>query len=68
MTDVKPWYESKTIWSSLIAILAAVGSVFGFNLDQESQMQMSEIALQLVTVVASVLAVFGRLSAKSIID
>ena len=63
MLDVKPWYASKTIWASLIAVATAMSPMFGITLDQSSQEQLSDIAVQLVTVAASLTAIFGRLSA-----
>lgn len=68
MNDTKPWYLSKTIWASLIAVAAAIGSVFGVELDQAAQADLSTVVLQLVTVTSSMMAVFGRLSATSRID
>ena len=68
MTDFKPWYASRTIWGSLIAVLAALGSAVGFELDTQSQAELADAALQIVTVAASLFAVLGRLNAKSMIE
>ena len=29
LENTKPWYLSRTIWASLVAILAAAGGLFG---------------------------------------
>ena len=68
MMDVKPWYLSKTIWSSLIAVLAAVLAAIGFEIDGAVQADLVELALQTVTVGASLFAVFGRLVATAEIE
>ena len=68
MMDVKPWYLSKTIWSSLIAVLAAVLAAVGFEIDGAVQADLVELALQTVTVGASLFAVFGRLVATAEIE
>jgi len=68
MIESKPWYYSKTIWASLIAILAALGSVLGISVDQETQVQLSEALVQIVTVLASLFAIVGRISATTRID
>jgi len=68
MIDSKPWYLSKTIWASLIAVSAAIGSAFGFDIDATAQEQLTAAATQLIAVAASLLAVFGRLTATSRID
>ena len=68
MNDFKPWYASRTIWGSIVALLAAVASAFGVEIDQQLQTSFVETALQLVAVGGSVLAVFGRISATTMID
>lgn len=68
MSNSKPWYFSKTIWASLIAILAAMGSVMGISVDEETQSQLSEAVVQVVTILASLFAIVGRISATSRIE
>lgn len=68
MKTIKPWYASKTIWGSLVAVVAAGASAFGLDIDLAAQAQLSDIALQLVTVGASLFAIFGRLSARTTIE
>ena len=68
MNDFKPWYASKTIWGSIVALLAAVASAFGVEIDQQMQTTFVETALQLVAVGGSVVAVFGRMTADTMID
>lgn len=68
MDDFKPWYTSKTIWGSIIALIAAVASAFGVEIDQHMQSTVVEAALQLVAIGGSILAVFGRMTATTKID
>ncbi len=68
MTEMKPWYTSKTIWGSLIAVSATAGSALGYDVDSQSQNQLADVALQIATVAGSLFAVFGRLSATSAIN
>ena len=68
MTNAKPWYLSRTIWASLVAIAAALSSAFGHAIDDGVQSQLTDAALQAVAVGASLIAVFGRLAATSIIE
>ncbi len=65
MKNVKPWYTSKTIWGSLIAMAAAVGSAFGFELDATLQQGLVDGILQIVSTAGSLLAIYGRFSATS---
>ncbi|NRB30289.1 MAG: hypothetical protein HRU27_06820 [Rhizobiaceae bacterium] len=68
MNDFKPWYASRTIWGSIIALLAAVASAFGVEIDQQMQTTFIESVLQLVAIGGSILAVFGRMTATTQID
>ncbi len=68
MTNSKPWYTSKTIWGSLIAMIAGIGSAFGFEIDPQSQAGLVDSILKLVSAAGSLLAVYGRFSATQPID
>lgn len=60
----KQWYMSKAIWGSIVAILASVIAMFGYSVPQE---EMTEIIVQIVTVVGAAIALYGRIVAtKSI--
>ncbi len=65
MKNAKPWYTSKTIWGSLIAMTAAVGSAFGFEFNANLQQGLVDGNLQIVAAAGSLLAIYGRLSATS---
>ncbi|MEL6504162.1 MAG: hypothetical protein AAFO61_06670 [Pseudomonadota bacterium] len=67
MIEEKNWYRSRTIWGSLIAVAAALGSLLGVEIDTDTQTVILEAALQLVTILGSIYAVFGRLSATKTI-
>lgn len=68
MNITKRWYESKTIWGSLVALLAAASPLLGINIDDQAQAALVEAATQLVAIGGSLFAVFGRFSATSLID
>lgn len=59
---------SRTIWASLVAVAAALSSAFGFTIDADTQVQLADAAMQIIAVGASLVAVFGRLAATTIID
>ncbi|MEM9734592.1 MAG: hypothetical protein AAF903_14055 [Pseudomonadota bacterium] len=67
MIEEKDWYRSRTIWGSLIAVAAALGSLIGVEIDADTQTVILEAVLQLVAVLGSIYAVFGRLSATKTI-
>jgi hypothetical protein len=63
MTDTKYWYQSKTVWGSLIAILASVLQADGFELDEGAQGDLAEGIVALAGAIGGLLALYGRLSA-----
>ncbi|MGI9365321.1 MAG: hypothetical protein ACR2O8_09075 [Rhizobiaceae bacterium] len=68
MNDVKPWYQSKTIWASIVSLVAVIAAAFGVNIDESMQTAFVEAALQFVAVGGALIAVIGRLSATSMIE
>ena len=63
MTHEKHWYESKTIWGSLIAVASSLTGTLGLSLDTGSQEEMAEAAVGLVGAMGAIVAIFGRVSA-----
>ncbi|MGB3389825.1 MAG: hypothetical protein WBA88_17785 [Pseudaminobacter sp.] len=65
MTANKPWYLSRTIWASLIAVLSAGGSLVGVPVDDADQAVLADTILQAVAALAGILAIVGRVTAVS---
>jgi hypothetical protein len=63
MSDTKYWYQSKTVWGSLIAILASVLHAGGFELDGNAQGDLADGIVALAGAIGGLLALYGRLSA-----
>ena len=63
----KMWYKSKTVWGSLIAILASVLQAAGVELGLDDQNQLADAAVTLAGTFGGLLALYGRLSASSVI-
>ena len=61
----KPWYLSRTIWASLVAVASGIAQVFGKDVDGSVQAHLVDTILQTLTVAASMVAVFGRLTATT---
>ena len=68
MTGSKTWYTSKTIWGSLIAMIAGIGGAFGLDLDPQTQVGLVDGVLKIVSAAGSLLAIYGRFSAIQPID
>lgn len=41
MNDSKPWYQSKTLWTNIIALVAAITGAFGLDLGLDAETQVS---------------------------
>lgn len=63
MNGLKPWYTSKTVLASLVAVGSMLLSAFGYSLDDSTQVALTEMLLQGVGIAASLFAIVGRLSA-----
>jgi len=59
MTE-KPWYKSKTIWGSIVAVLALAAGAFGYEVGPDAQ---AEIVTSLIGVVGGAFAIYGRIKA-----
>lgn len=68
MNDSKPWYLSRTIWASLVSMAGAVAGFAGLPADTLDQPAMTDALLQVVTAVAGLVAILGRLSATERIE
>lgn len=56
----KPWYKSKTIWGSIVAVLALIAGAFGYSVGPEAQ---EEIVTALIGIVGGGFAIYGRIKA-----
>jgi hypothetical protein len=68
MEDLKTWYQSKTVWGALIAVLASLLQAAGIHLDAGGQGQLVDSLVSLSGAVGGLVAVYGRLSAKKAVD
>ena len=60
MNDVKPWYQSKTIWGAIVSVLSLVVAAFGYTVAPEDQ-ELLALSLGAIGVAAgNVVAVYGR--------
>jgi hypothetical protein len=65
MVDVKPWYQSRTVWASVVAMLAAFCNLVGEPADVVADPALVDAALSVVTAVSGFVALVGRLVARS---
>jgi len=70
--EVKKWYQSKTIWASLISIIAIIYSfITGHHISSETQQAVTNNVYQIVSYIVAIAgaigAIIGRLKADKII-
>jgi hypothetical protein len=65
MTNTKAWWQSKTVWASLIAMMAGAGSLAGLHLDATLQDELATLITAAAEVAAGATALAGRVSADT---
>lgn len=64
MTDVKPWYLSRTIWASVVTLLVGIAGVAGVPVAGIDNAALTDTLLQAITAISGLVALLGRLSAR----
>ncbi|MDQ0454274.1 hypothetical protein [Rhizobium paknamense] len=67
MNETKPWYGSRAVWGALVAIAAGGLQVAGIDLGLAEQGQMADLLMALASAVGGLVALYGRLAARSAI-
>jgi predicted outer membrane lipoprotein len=63
--DAKPWYLSKGIWGSLIAVAFGILAAFGIKGAEGEQENVLELVMQIIAVIGGVVAFLGRIKANT---
>jgi len=63
MNGTKVWWQSKTVWGSVIALLAGVATLAGVKLDATLQDQLAELLTGIGNIAGGALAWYGRYKA-----
>jgi hypothetical protein len=65
MEQKKSWYTSRTIWASIVTFAALVAAAFGLPVDDVEQQALVDALLQAAAAVGALVAIVGRLVARS---
>ena len=57
---MKAWYQSKTIWGAVVAILGLVAGAFGYGIGAEDQASLIDIMTTTGASLGGLLAIYGR--------
>ena len=61
----KTWLQSKTIWGALIAIAASAANLAGVEIEAGEQADILDGIISLVAAGGGILAIIGRIAARS---
>lgn len=61
----KPWYLSRTIWASMVALLYPAVNLLGIPIGMVEQATLVDALMQLAAAGAGIFAIIGRLKATS---
>lgn len=61
------WCDAKTIWASLVTIATALAGMFGLPVDGLDAAALSETLLQAIAAISGLVAILGRVGARSLI-
>lgn len=64
MNDVKNWYQSRTVWGALIAILASLAHAIGVEVTAGDQAELADLLVAAVGAAGGLMALVGRISAS----
>ena len=67
MNGNKVWWQSKTVWGSLVALAAGFATLAGVNLDANLQDELAQLLTGAAEVLGGVLSWYGRVQAAGAI-
>ncbi|HSV28624.1 MAG TPA: hypothetical protein VLL76_03670 [Candidatus Omnitrophota bacterium] len=63
----KPWYTSRAIWGGILAMLAPVLALAGYQVTEADQHEIINLLVAVAEAVAGMMAIVGRVGATSVI-
>lgn len=65
MTDIKPWWQSKTLWGAIVTIASSILDLAGLELGDADAEALTGLLTSLGAAIGGIIAIVGRLKAKS---
>lgn len=64
MNEEKQWYESKTVWSGVVTLLAVALGAVGYTVTPEDQISLVAAVTAAAASIGSIVSIYGRVSAS----
>jgi len=68
LVETKNWWESRSVWGGVMAVVAGVAGWMGYNVPVELQGLLTDSLLSVVATVGGILAVYGRVKATASVE
>ena len=65
MTDIKPWWQSKTLWGAIVTVASVALGLAGLELGEADAEALTGLLTSLGAALGGIIAIVGRLKAKS---
>ena len=65
MTDIKPWWQSKTLWGAIVTLGSAALGLAGLDILDTDREALIELLTSLGAAIGGLIAIFGRITAKN---
>ena len=62
--DLKAWYQSRTVWGALIAILASLANAAGIEVTAGDEGELADLIVAAVGTAGGLVALYGRILAR----
>ena len=64
MDDVKKWYQSRSVWGGIVALVAAICGLLGIQIDAATHEALIVSLANGAAAIGAAVAIFGRLAAQ----
>lgn len=65
MTDLKPWWQSKTLWGAIVTLISAALGLAGLDIADSDRAVLVDLLTSLGAATGGVIAIIGRISARN---
>ncbi|MGJ8570608.1 MAG: hypothetical protein ACSHXI_07905 [Hoeflea sp.] len=65
MTDIKPWWQSRTLWGAIVTIASATLGLLGSDIAETDREALTGLLTSLGAALGGLIAIVGRLKAKN---